>query len=68
MPIPLIPRIVYHWESAHICGHFRPVQWDVLKSGTVSDAINNFVNHYIPSTVPVEARPTVWWNRFCQRT
>ena len=47
----------------------------MLRSGTVSDAAEAFAtiiikarDCYIPSTVPVVARPTVWWNRFCQRT
>ena len=36
-PPPLVSRRVYHWASAlwnHIRGHFRHVQWDVLRSGT----------------------------------
>ena len=78
VPSPLTSQWIYHWNSApwsHIHGRFRRVQWDVLRSGTVSDAAEAFAtiiikarDCYIPSTVPVVARPTVWWNRFCQRT
>ena len=46
-----------------------------MRDGTISDAVDAFVtilteaqNHYVPSSMPTMARPTVWWNRFCQKT
>jgi len=46
---PLTPRRIYHWNSApwnHIRGPFRHVQWDVLRSGTISDAAEAFANNH----------------------
>ena len=75
VPPPLTPQPVYHWKMApwnHVCGHFLCVQWDVLKTGTISDAngafndiITQVHDHYVSSTIP---RPTKWWNCFCQCT
>ena len=78
MPSSLPTRTVYHWKSApwnHVRGYFRRVQWNFLKSESIPDAIDTFVNiltkardRYVPSTMPTVRRPTVWWDRNCQRT
>ena len=76
---PLPPfRRVYHWKSApwnHIRGYFHQANCDKLKSEPISDAVDTFVtvltevhDRYVSSTIPTMKRPTIWWNRFCQRT
>jgi len=74
-PPPLVSRRVYHWAPApwnHIHGHFRRIQWDVLRSGTVPEAVESFVDvfikardRYVSSTILKARRPTVRWDRFC---
>ena len=51
---------------------FCRVQWDFLRSESISSAVNTFVtiltearDRYVPSTLPTTKRPTVWWDRFC---
>jgi len=71
-------RKVFHWRSApwpHICGYFRRINWDRIKDGTVDDAtafltssLVSAQDRYVPSSIPTLHRPTVWWNRYCQRT
>ena len=75
---PPPPRRVFHWRSApwpHICGHFRRLNWDHIKDGSVDDAtafvtssLTNAQNRYVPSSIPNLHCPTVWWNKHCQRT
>ena len=75
---PPPPRKVFHWRSApwpHIFGHFRRLNWDHVKDGSVDDATTfvtssliNAQNRYVLSSIPTLRRPTVWWNRHCQRT
>ena len=78
VPSSLPTRKVNHWKSApwrHLCGHFHQVKWGFLKSKPIPDAIDAFVNiltmardRYVSSTLPTIKRPTVWWDRYCQRT
>ena len=58
-----------------MCGHFRHFNWDHIKDGSVDDAtafvtssLVNAQNRYVPSSTPTLHRPTVWWDRHCQRT
>ena len=78
VPSPLPNKKVFHWKSApwnHVHGYFRRVQWDFLKSESIPDAIDTFINiltmacdRYVSSSLPTAKRPTVWWDHHCQRT